>query len=106
MIITITYRSSIHSEGLGKLYVFSKVILRHTGLAALESGEEVFILCFEEDNIALILELLHISLEIFLIGILLVIPKGSILGNAVIKYFLPKANFIQTTHWTHQSVID
>lgn len=102
----ITYRSSIHSEGLCELYVSSEVVLRYTGLAALESGEEVFKFGLKEDCIALVLELLHISFEIFLVWVLLVVSKRSVLGNAVIEDFLPETNLVQTSHWAHQSVID
>ena len=52
--LIITIRSSIHSEGLGELYVSSKVVLRYTGLAALEGSDEVFEFGLEEDDVALV----------------------------------------------------
>lgn len=82
-------KSSIHSEGLGELYVSSQIVLRDAGLAALESVEEVFKLGLKEDYVALVLQFLHISFEIFLIRVLLFISKGSILGYSVVEHFLP-----------------
>lgn len=99
-------QSSIHSKGLGEIDVLANVVGGHTGLATFEGSDEILIFGLQEYSVVTVFQLLHIALEVFFGWVLLCCLAGCILDHSIINYLFPESDFIETSDWCHQGIID